>query len=287
MHWLVYHVASGQAFFSGIACIIGAAVLSRSTDNSGWQRFVVPAFLLGLILVVISSSAIPYMVYAAAGVCSLFWLVSTRIKSWRLWTSTAVIVAWLVAAAFEAPFHKQPSLPPSKDRTLTVIGDSVTAGVSDTDTAIRWPTLLAKQHGLQVQDISQMGETVRSACSRLETKPVVSSTVILEIGGNDVLGSTSPADFATDLDALLNGVVAADRRVVMLELPLPPFYHQYGYIQRRLARKHHVSLIPKRVFLSVLAGKDATLDTIHLTQSGHDKMAQILWKILGPSFPPQ
>ena len=70
----------------------------------------------------------------------------------------------------------------------------------------------------------------------------------------------------------------------MFELPLPPFHNSFGRIQRDLAGKYNVKLIPKRVFMRILSGADKTLDSIHLTQSGHDLMAKTVWEIIGPAF---
>ncbi len=71
---------------------------------------------------------------------------------------------------------------------------------------------------------------------------------------------------------------------LLLEVPLPPFYHGFGRIQRRLAKKHGVKLVPKRVLLSILAGGDATLDSIHLSQAGQQKMAEVVWGIVGSGY---
>jgi acyl-CoA thioesterase-1 len=67
---------------------------------------------------------------------------------------------------------------------------------------------------------------------------------------------------------------------VMLELPLPPTFNRFGEIQRRLARRHNVVLIPKRYFASVLVGEEATLDGLHLSPSGHRKMAEMVWQMV-------
>jgi acyl-CoA thioesterase-1 len=75
------------------------------------------------------------------------------------------------------------------------------------------------------------------------------------------------------------------QQVIMLELPLPPFRHEYSRIQRSLARKHDVRLVPKRLFLSVLTADGATLDTIHLSQTGHRRMAALVWDLVGSAFP--
>jgi len=46
-----------------------------------------------------------------------------------------------------------------------------------------------------------------------------------------------------------------------------------------------VLLIPKRIFLSIIAGNESTLDTIHLSQSGHQLMADCVWRILSSGIP--
>jgi acyl-CoA thioesterase I len=284
MNWLVYHVASGHAFFSGVALIVVAAIASaRSTRIA--RRVVVLAFLVGVIAIAISSTALPYWVYGVAGGFTLLWLVSAFVENWRRWARVSVVAAWAVAAAVEVPYQVSPALVPAPSRSMTVIGDSVTAGMGDSDQSERWPALLAKEHGLIVQDISHPGETAASALKRAKSQQLQSPVVLLEIGGNDLLGDTTSVEFARDLDALLGYVSATGRQVVMLELPLPPFQIEFGRAQRSLARKYRVALIPKRVLLSVLAGKDSTVDTIHLTQAGHRTMAATMWKVVEKAFP--
>ena len=191
---------------------------------------------------------------------------------------------WLIAAMIELPFHITHSLHPARNRTITIIGDSVTAGVDGDETSETWPGILARQHQVEVQDISHIGETAASALKRARTQSIKSSVVVVEIGGNDVLGTTTTAQFSRDLEALLEFLESPDRQVIMFELPLPPFYHEYGRIQRTVAAKHNVTLVPKRVFLSIFAGKESTLDTIHLSQDGHQIMADTVWRIVASAF---
>jgi len=284
MNWLAYHIASGHAFFSGVALIMVAALAStRSMPIT--TRLTVFAFLIGAIAIAISSTAIPYWYYGIAIVVTISWLVSAYLKNWRRWTRMSVIVAWAIAAGIELPYHLTPSLVQASSRSMTVIGDSVTAGMGASDKSVRWPTLIAKEHKLNIQDISHPGETAASALKRAKSQQIVSPVVILEIGGNDLLGDTTSAQFSRDLDALLAYVRAPRRQVVMFELPLPPFRNEYGRIQRALARKHNVTLVPKRVLLSILAANDSTVDTIHLTQAGHQRMAASVWELVKSAFP--
>ncbi len=67
----------------------------------------------------------------------------------------------------------------------------------------------------------------------------------------------------------------------MIELPLPPFFNEFGRIQRNLARIYGVTLIPRRRLMEVLATKGATLDTIHLSEKGHQLMAEMVWRQIG------
>lgn len=59
MNGLVYHIVSGQAFFSGIALLVLAAFASTRPQPI-FRRITVLSFLIGVIAVVVSSTAIPY-----------------------------------------------------------------------------------------------------------------------------------------------------------------------------------------------------------------------------------
>ena len=70
----------------------------------------------------------------------------------------------------------------------TVIGDSVTAGVDDDETAERWPQILPRRHDVVVTDVSYIGETAASALRRLQNHEINSPLVFVEIGGNGLPG---------------------------------------------------------------------------------------------------
>lgn len=284
MNGLVFHIVSGQAFFSGISLII-AAIVCAEVDKRAARHFTAIALILGAILVVASSTAIPYWLYAVCVVATITRIISRFAWDWKRWAPAVAVGAWLIAAVAEVPYHITPRLTPVSSRSITIIGDSVTAGIDGDESSERWPSLLARQHELEVQDISHIGETAASALKRIHGKNIDAPVVLLEIGGNDILGSTTSSQFATDLDALLAVVSDPKRQVIMFELPLPPFYHAYGRIQRSLAHKYHVALVPKRVFLSILAGNESTLDSIHLSQAGHLQMADTVWNLVESAFP--
>ncbi len=68
--------------------------------------------------------------------------------------------------------------------------------------------------------------------------------------------------------------------VLLFELPLFPFRNAYGRAQRAVVRKHGIAMLPKRFFADVLGTRDGTLDGLHLSQAGHDAMAEIIAEVL-------
>jgi acyl-CoA thioesterase-1 len=285
MNWLVFHIVSGHSFFTGVALIVTAA-LASTRSRPLFKRFADLFFLLGIIAIVVSSTAIPYWYYAIATAATFGWIASRFKTQWRHWATLAVVSVWLVAALIELPYHVTRSLRPVSTRSITVIGDSITAGIGGAERLETWPSILARTHQLRVQDISQVGETTGSALKQAKANQIESPIVVVEIGGNDLLGTTTSTQFGRDLDALLAKLAAPDRQIILFELPLPPFCHEYGRVQRSVAAKHHVTLVPKRVFLSVIAGSDSTLDSLHLSQSGHQLMADCVWRLVKTAFDP-
>lgn len=282
MNPIVFHIASGQAFFTGVVLIGLAAAVSNLAQP--WVKRAVPlAAVIGMLAIVLSSTPVPIWSYGLTAVAIAFWTGTAWKPRRRKGASIGVILALTVTLLLELPWHFTPRLEPAYGRSLAVIGDSVTAGMGENE-ARTWPGLYAAAHDVTVQDLSEMGETASSALKRVRGEEVTADVVLLEIGGNDLLGGTTAADFKRDLDGLLTALRNPDRQLIMFELPLPPFRHEYGYIQRRLATKHQVRLVPKRVFLGILAGEDSTLDSIHLSQAGHDRMAECVWELTEPAF---
>lgn len=232
-----------------------------------------------------SSTPVPGWQYAVTAIAAVIWIATCFRAKCRKVSAGAVVIMSGLAILTEFPFHTQSTTPSVSSRSITVIGDSLTAGIGGNETSRTWPTLLATQHSLNVQDISHIGETAASALKRAKSHSIHSSLVIVEIGGNDVLGSTTADQFATDLGALLKFLSSPNRVVVMFELPLPPFCNAYGAAQRRLASEHNVALLPKRLMLTVLAANESTLDSIHLTQAGHQRMAATVWSAIASAVP--
>lgn len=286
MNWLIYHVASGQVFFTGMG-LLSLAVLLGLRRGNGARRAAAVSWLIGVAAVTVSSTPLSLWYYVLAAVCAVAWRVVAGAKNRdprRLRIASAALMAAVgLGVALELPHHFTPALNVDRAQSLVVFADSITAGVGDkTET---WPKILVRTKELTIQDHSQMGATVGSTLELVRKTPIPrGAVVLLEIGGNDLLGTSTPWQFEEELNALLELVSRRAAAVVMFELPLPPLNNSWGRAQRRAAANHNVVLIPKRVLMCVLTPRDATLDTIHLTQQGQELMAEAVWGVIAPAF---
>ena len=282
--WLLFLVASGQAFFIGVAFLMVGVGLGRLVHRRGVRT---PRDLLvvgGVLLIGVAAPPWPLASYLVLGMITIVWLVGeTCGVRWVDALRGLMVIAWLGAGLAEGSYQIVPTLPPLGHPTLGIIGDSVTAGTDDADLST-WPSRLANRHQIDVRNHAVAGATVRSAIRQAVECGAGESLIVLEIGGNDLLGATRTQEFQAGLAQLIKTVRQPGRTVMMLELPLIPGLNQYCLIQRRMAAHYHVVLIPKRILAGVLLGDGATLDSVHLSPAGHDQMAAAIWAVIRPAY---
>lgn len=241
--------------------------------------------IIGAFLIFLSATPLALLFYVIWIVVIISWLpvVSLRISLPLKVAGFLRIIAVclpIIALIVELPFHLEPSNLEGKFEKLYIIGDSVSAGIGG-KTEQTWPKILEKKYGINIVDLSEPGATVGSAMRQAAQVDSADAVVLLEIGGNDLFAPTTPDTFAENLTQILKTVSTPKRMVVMLELPLKPWHIKYGRIQRQLAKRFDVILIPKRFLVSVFAAKDATVDLAHLSPSGHKLMSEKIWSLVG------
>lgn len=306
MNPLVLHFASGDALFTGTALLL-AAVGLRLTRRRPWSgpvaRLVLGTGLLGIGL---SSTPLWQPMYLCWGL-SLAWVWRVTSGRWvRLhrsgtpprentpgedapphphrWGAVALTVGVsLVACAMEArTFLIPPTVQPAARgfTRLYVIGDSLSALGNPS-----WPALLAEHFGVPAVNLAVPGATVLSAARQASQVPRGDpALVIVLVGGNDQLAGRSASDFRRGLSHLLGMLHRSGQRVVLVELPLLPGRHGYGYAQRGLAREFDALLISKRELTAVFAAAGSTEDGLHLSREGHQHLALRLARLLRPGF---
>lgn len=304
--WIAYFFASGAAYFVG-AALTGVAACLPCSRPRFLRGIVTPVLAVaGVVCALLSATPTSTVLYVLWFGLTAVWLVlrfgrrpatplpqdataATASRGGQAAARTetglrcAVAILSVVAVLTEWPHTRDPHLTRTGTRTLYVIGDSISAGVGG-NSEHTWPALVARRHAIDVVNLAVAGATARSALAQASRAVDPAAAVLVEIGGNDLLGGTAVARFEQDLDALLAALTVPHRLVVMVELPLLPFNNGYGAAQRRVARAAGVALIPKRHLAGVVSATGATIDGLHLSDAGHDLMERAMWSVLRPAF---
>jgi acyl-CoA thioesterase-1 len=280
---LIQHfLFSGAAwFFCGALVLIAVAL-----DLAGvkWSvRTGRVTLLLALAISILSGTPLPWWLAIPAGAVLLIYSIGFYGRR-NVPVAVAAGLVTIAAMVHEARyFVRSPAVAATR---IFVMGDSISSGGFAETSA--WPEILARRSGLTVKNLSQPSETVSSALTYQAPNLEAFRTgdlVIVELGGNDMLGGTTASRFRRDLDSLL--AIARDggrREVLMFEVPLLPGKWFLGSAQRRVAEKHGVIMIPRRVLTRVLTDPDnVTDDALHLSQRGHDRMAEEVERWIVPS----
>lgn len=244
--------------------------------------------LAGFVATVLSATPIPVWLSAlwfasVLGALLVAWVGATRHRWMRRAAALPAVLLTLVAIVVEAPFLRTPRVPSDAYGIIYVIGDSLSAGVG-TAGEVTWPRVLADEHRIDVENLAVASATARAALRQTAGVTAPRAIVMVEIGGNDLLGGGSAEDFERDLNHLLQALQGPDRAIVMIELPLPPLANAYGAAQRRQARLHRALLVPKRHLARILTTSGATIDGLHMSNAGHRMMAEVIWDVVDRSF---
>jgi acyl-CoA thioesterase I len=275
----------GTTFFVGLALTMAGAAILLLVRQRQVRRMAVAGATIGVAMAIVSAVALPLWAYAIWGVAVLAALAlgartenMERSGSRRRIAASVLFVATAGMVLAELPHHFAPHVSVPNGGTIFVVGDSLSAGIGRKERC--WPDVLGERLGVPVVNLAMGGATARTAMAQAESVDRPGSVVIVEIGGNDLLGGTSAVDFRSHLDELLSALHARGHRLVMFELPLYPFRNALGSAQRELAAKYGVTLIPKRFLTRVMGMADGTLDGLHFSQKGHDAMAEQMAEVL-------
>jgi acyl-CoA thioesterase-1 len=286
---IAIHFVNGDAFFFGIAVIVAACVAKLVFTGSGFQVLQRIGVATGAVIIALSSTPLPMwlsVIWAVPVLVVLFdWKNTPDAAPWRKHgASVLLIIVSLMAALVELPHHLTPNISIDDAKKIIVIGDSISAGIGNESDL--WPAILQKELGIEVANLSEPGAKVADASKKLaslEKNAEENSIIILEIGGNDILGKTETNSFEMYLDRILDQASTCSEKIIVLELPLPPLCNRYGRIQRRLSEKYNARLIPKRCFAGIIGRRDATVDGLHLSPIGHRMFAEMMLEVFSVS----
>jgi acyl-CoA thioesterase-1 len=287
MNAIVLYFASEESLYAGAALLIIAIAVSPYLKYPPLCRLRSLVTWVALAMMVMACPPFPWIVDIIFLAAFAVWLFATNRSvstpsptRFRAVTSLPLLILLTLLPASEFLHRRKPAITGVSSDHLVVIGHSISAGIDRRTPA--WPSLLEQDTGVSVKNLAEPGAQVKDGLSMAEQVTPSDRVLLIEIGGNDLLGGTPAAGFANDLNAILSKLAMPGRAVVMFELPLLPNKIAYGQVQRRLAKKYGVWLIPKRCLVDVIRPADATTDGLHLSASGTRHMASLVEEILSP-----
>ncbi len=282
MNPIILYFASGESLYPGAMILLLSIAISPLLKRRGLLRWRNVSAWFALIMTIMACPPFPWAVDAVFAAAFLAWYVTANMAARRVRALAAAVlgVLLLILPGFKLQHRSFPLVLGAPSDHVVVIGDSISAGIDPR--VPPWPAVMEKATGIPVKNLSSAGAFTTDGL-RVATKVAPEDRLILiEIGGNDLIAGGASTEFGRSLEAILQRVATPNRTVVMFELPLLPDRIAYGQIQRRLARKYGIWLIPKRYFTYVIGGADATSDGLHLLPEGTRRMAILVAQVLAP-----
>ncbi len=182
----------------------------------------------------------------------------------------------------------------ARKRTILFLGDSLTSGYG-LSAEVAFPAVIQAKIdslglGYEVVNAGISGETTSAGLSRMNwmLKRRI-DVLVIELGANDGLRGVPLKVTRQNLQAIVDSSRKAypNVNVVLAGIQVPPnlgpeYTSEFKEIFPELAAKNKVALIP--FLLEGVGGmRELNLaDGIHTTVAGHRKVAENVWKVLGP-----
>ena len=289
MNPLALYFASGESLYSG-AVLLLFVIAGSPYARQRWHLLTRNILAwIALAMMVMASPPFPFFIggtfLLAFGLWFISWNLSVNRRVPQL--SSAVLLAVLVVLLPASEFRHRflPTLSGTPSDHLVVIGDSISSGINPLIPP--WPAVMQQMTGERVVNLARPGAYVSDGLDMADKLQPNDRLILIEIGGNDLLTGMPASEFGFSLDALLRKVATPGRTVVMFELPLLVWRVEYGQVQRALAGRYRVHLIPKRYLTYVIGGPKATSDGLHLLPDGEHRMAvlvgQVFSQVLNPN----
>jgi acyl-CoA thioesterase I len=284
-NWIAYFITSGVMFFIGVAFIYVflAFRIVKSTQMPFLNTISNLLFLAGTAMMFTATAPIPLFVALFLGVSVVFFIVVESIGKLRQFTRIALsclLISTSGALIFEIPYFMMPQYKVKND-SIYIVGDSLTAGLGEVSIE-PYPALINKMKTIEIVDLSIPGSKMKDGLDIARTIEPDNQIVLLELGGNDwrIGSSRYQSEYSDGFRKLMEYLSSRKHRVVMMEIPFPPFEFRLAYAQRQIAKQFDVVMIPKRFLSAILfLTPESTSDGIHLTQKGHEVFAKRLCEI--------
>lgn len=197
------------------------------------------------------------------------------------------ILAGLLGMATPTLAAQRRPLAPPPPPVVTVLGDSITAGLglsSDLSMPARLQAALDRMGTTsRVRGFGVLGDTTANGLSRVDRVPAETSVCVVALGGNDLLLGTDPSRTKANLRAIISHLKARNIRVVLAGVKAPgllgvDYARRFTQIFPDLAREQAVFYAPDFFTGVIGVSRYMQRDGIHPNAEG----ARIIAERLAP-----
>ncbi len=192
--------------------------------------------------------------------------------------------SWLLVFAlveFYGCARKIPNLD-SPGTTIVAFGDSITAGYGASGASATYPERLAARIGRPVINAGVNGDTTADGLARIDSVLAQNPwLVIVELGGNDILGQVPIERTEANLQAIVERLLAARTVPVLVEIHGPFSGGRFSDLFERLSKKYQVPVI-EDALPEILEDPALKSDPIHPNDAGYTELAEAVSDELAP-----
>ncbi len=283
--------SGGLALGWGILLLLAAIIIElagfSSPVNVFWRWLERILAMVAAVFIISASPPVASWLLGGWIVLFILWRLESNSKLLLAvglrWPVIVVFIVLNLILGFNAIIsYLPPEAVKNKPQKVVVFGDSLTAGIPADGTEKQWPEMVEEKTGIKFEVHARAGARAEYAVRKLSEMDLNSSQntiYLILIGGNDILGKTSPDKYERDLDRMYS-LLNSGSMIYSFEIPLPPFSSELALIQRKVAARHGVRLIPRRYLASLLGTSRYTMDGVHLSNAGQQQLAEIVIELL-------
>ena len=169
----------------------------------------------------------------------------------------------------------------SPGTTIVCFGDSITYGIGAKETE-SYPQRLAEHLGIDLLNLGVPGDTSTEGLARLDDVLAADPwLVIVEFGGNDILGRRPLAETEASLRGILDGLLAARVVPVLIEIRNPLDGDPMRDLFDRLKAEYRVPMV-EDTLPRILLRPGLKADPIHPNAKGYEKLAEAVAQEIKP-----
>lgn len=272
MNFLIEYFVSGQSFFSGSLMLILAAFISCRHEKLYLRIITGILFFVGMMFVIFSGVAIPVFLFIVMGLClaTLYFFTPFEGNGTRMffWIARGVLVFSILAVFIpEMARVRMPVIEAREHKKMYVIGTGLSMNENSGHSYVEY---LRDRYRMNIFNLSEPGNTAKKAISQADLIATDNIMILIELGMDE-----DYSEYAVFMDQLLSRLAGKNRTIMMFELPRLSTEGNFSQLQRQLAEKYQVKLIPKRILAAAIYNW-GNRRNMQLTDQAHLWMANLL-----------